>query len=335
MAEETPQSIFKGKVVTPDGTPLSGVNVTIKSKNNITDAISNIGETLNNITGAEATSSTPPDTNITSNINENITTNDDGEWEFSLPTTNVNIDDVNITFEKENYDLKKIDNPSLTSETPLTLNISLNKEIPIDDLLFSTKLSFNTYKQNNTLVLIRDGRIEAGHPFSKPGSGGRTIGTLYHNGNVVAYTVEDIVRFDKKIDKQTAIPAGIYYINLDTTGAEGLRKNYVQLKGKEKYPANWSSSSTRGVFARVGNEGPKAVEVINFPKFYFNGIRMHAGSSENSSEGCIIVSNNRDDKGYLTGGSLNKSFEITKLIYDNDITQIVIINDFSKRTYKK
>jgi hypothetical protein len=335
MAEETPQSIFKGKVVTPDGTPLSGVNVTIKSKSNITDVLSNIGETLDNVTGTNITSTTPPDVGFVGRINESIITNDKGEWEFSFPTTDVNIDSVNITFEKENYDLKQIENPSLTSEIPLILNVPLNEEIPIDDLSPSTKSLFDTYKQDNILVLIRDGRIEAGHPFSKQGSGGRTIGTLYYKGNIVAYTVEDIVRFDKKIDKQTAIPAGEYYITLDVTSVEGLKKNYVPLKGKGKHPANWSSSTTRGVFARVGNEGPTAIQVLNYPKFYFNGIRIHAGSSENSSEGCIIVSNNRDDKGYLIGGSLNKSFEITKLIYDNDITRIIIINDFNKRTYKK
>ncbi len=45
MAEEEYKSIFKGKIVAEDGTPLSGVNVTFKSKNNISELIASTGET--------------------------------------------------------------------------------------------------------------------------------------------------------------------------------------------------------------------------------------------------------------------------------------------------
>ena len=328
MAEEEYKSIFKGKIVAEDGTPLSGVNVTFKSKNNISELIASTGETDISI------NPTTSDVDIKGNIKENTVTNENGEWEFSFPTTDINPDDLTITFEKENYDLKNITNPTVTSEVTLVLDIPLNEFVPINSLSTFAKNKFEQYEQDNVLVLVRDGRIEAGHPFSKPGSGGRTIGSMYYKGQLIAYTVEDIVRYDKKINLQTAIPAGDYYINLDVTGNDNLTNNYVKLKGKGKYPANWSPNVTKGVFARVGNDNANAVNVIN-PKFNFGGARIHAGSSENSSAGCIIVSNLRDNKGYLIGNSLAKSFEITKLIYDNDITRIIIIDDFKRRIYKK
>lgn len=326
MAEETPQSIFKGKVVADDGTPLSGVNVTIKSDTNISDIVSAASET---------NTSNISETTIPPKINKSITTDDKGEWQLAFPTTDVNPESLTITFEKENYDLSTVKNVSQTSETVLTLDIPLDEIIPVDKLSSTTQETFKKYNQDNTLILIRDGRIEAGHPLSKPGSGGRTIGSLYYKGKLVAYTVEDIVRYDKKIQHQTAIPEGEYYINLDTTGVEGLKKNYVNLKGKGKYPANWPTTTTKGVFIRVGNDKPTAVNVINYKNFPFDGIRIHAGTDENSSSGCIIVAGSRDDKGVLISDGRKKSFEMTKLVYDNDITRLIVINDFGRRTFKK
>ena len=204
MAEEEYKSIFKGKIVAEDGTPLSGVNVTFKSKNNIGELIASTEET------DISTNSITSDVDIKGNTKESTVTNENGEWEFSFPTTDINPDDLTITFEKENYDLKNITNPTVTSEVTLVLDVPLNEFIPINSLSTSAKNKFEQYEQDNVLVLIRDGRIEAGHPFSKPGSGGRTIGSMYYKGQLIAYTVEDIVRYDKKIDLQTALPAGDY-----------------------------------------------------------------------------------------------------------------------------
>jgi len=314
------QSIFKGKVVADDGTPLSGVNITIKSTPPPPPS-----ETT-------ATETTPAET--TTPIDKSITTNEIGEWEFSCSTTDVNPENLTITFEKEDYDLSTVTNISQTSETILTLDIPLNEVIPTEKLSPATQEAFKKYNQDNTLILIRDGRIEAGHPLAKPGSGGRTLGAIYYKGKLVAYTVEDIVRFDKKVDKQTAIPAGDYYINLDATGNPNLVNNYVSLPGKGKYPANWPIGSTKKVFIRVGNDNPVAVNVVG-GKITFSGSRIHAGSSENSSSGCIIVSYTRDNNGILTGKTLDKSFEMTKLVYDNNITRLIVINDFDKRTFKR
>jgi len=328
MAEETSKSIFKGRVVADDGSPLAGVSVTIKSETSLSD----IAAAASDVNVSNATQTTIP-----TKINESITTDSNGEWQLSFPTTDItNPDNLTVTFEKENYDLSTVKNVSQTSETTLSsLDIPLSQEVPQVNLLQSTRDLLIQYNQNDTLVLVRDGRIEAGNSLAKPGSGGRTLGALYYKGILVAYTVEDIVRFDKKIKHQTAIPAGVYYITLDTTGVPGLTKNYVSLKGKGKHPANWSITSTRGVFPRVGNDKPTAVNVINYKNFPFDGIRIHAGSSENSSSGCIIVSYTRDNNGILTGNALQKSFEMTKLIYNNDITRLVVINDFDRRTFKK
>ncbi len=328
MAEETSKSIFKGRVVADDGSPLAGVSVTIKSETSLSD----IAAAASDVNVSNATQTTIP-----TKINESITTDSNGEWQLSFPTTDItNPDNLTVTFEKENYDLSTVKNVSQTSETTLSsLDIPLSQEVPQVNLLQSTRDLLIQYNQNDTLVLVRDGRIEAGNSLAKPGSGGRTLGALYYKGILVAYTVEEIVRFDKKIKHQTAIPAGVYYITLDITSVPGLTKNYVSLKGKGKHPANWPTSSTRGVFPRVGNDLPTAVNVINYKNFPFDGIRIHAGTSENSSSGCIIVSYTRDNNGILTGNTLQKSFEMTRLIYDNNITRLVVVNDFDRRTFKK
>lgn len=328
MAEATPQSIFRGRVVADDGSPLAGVTVTVKSENSLSDIASSV---------SEANTSNISETNISTKIDKSITTDSKGEWQLAFSTTDItNPENLTVTFEKENYDLSTIKNVSQTSETTLSsLDIPLNQEVPQYNLLKSTQELIHQYNQNDTLVLVRDGRIEAGHPLAVKGSGGRTIGALYYKMILVAYTIEDIVRFDKKVEHETAIPAGVYYITLDTTGVPGLRGNYVNLKGKGKHPANWPTTTTKGVFIRVGNDKPTAVNVINYKNFPFDGVRIHAGSNETHSSGCIIVAGSRDNKGVLIPDGRKKSFEMTKLVYDNDITRLVVINDFDRRTFKK
>ena len=327
MAEQTPQSIFKGRVVADDGSPLAGVNVNIKSETSPSDIVA---------TASETNVSNVAETTIPTKINQSITTDNNGEWQLAFPTTDItNPDNLTVTFEKENYDLSTVKNVSQTSETTLSsLDIPLNQEVPQYNLLKSTQELIQQYNQNDTLVLVRDGRIEAGHPFAISGTGGRTLGALYYKMILVAYTIEDIVRFDKKIDHETAIPAGIYYITLDATGNSGLVGNYVNLKGKGKHPANWPTNTTKGVFARVGNDNPSAVNVVG-GKITFGGSRIHAGTNETHSSGCIIVASSRDNKGILISEKRKKSYEMTRLIYDNDITRLVVINDFDRRTFKK
>jgi len=327
MAEQTPQSIFKGRVVADDGTPLAGVNINIKSETSLSDIVATTSETnVSNVT----------ETTIPTKIDKSITTDSNGEWQLAFPTTDITSpDNLTVTFEKENYDLSTVKNISQTSETTLSsLDIPLSQEVPQVNLLQSTRDLLIQYNQNDTLVLVRDGRIEAGHPFAIAGTGGRTLGAIYYKEKLIAYSIEDIVRFDKKIEHETAIPAGIYYITLDATGNPSLVGNYVNLKGKGKHPAKWPTTTTKGVFARVGNDNPEAVNVIG-GKITFGGSRIHAGTNETHSSGCIIVASARNNKGVLISEQRKKSYEMTKLIYDNDITRLVVINDFDRRTFKK
>lgn len=311
--EENNQSEFKGRIVDGNGEPLSGVNVAIKT----------------DITKLREISA------VFDYVNESTTTDSNGEWKIIIPTTNIDIKNIYITFNKDNYDFKKITNPLQTSDVIGMLDIPLDEPVPIEYLSKSTQNLFEQYKNDNTLLLIRDGRIEAGHPFAEKGSGGRTLGTLYYKGKFLSLCIEDIVRFDQKVKNETAIPAGEYYVNLDTTSNKHLYGQYVELYGKDEYPAKWSKDKIRGVFPRVGDNGPDAYFVNKDKNFYFGGSRIHAGISENNSEGCIIVTLARKKDGFLIPDQRKRSHQITKLVYDNNITKLFIINDFNLRTLKK
>ena len=188
----------------------------------------------------------------------------------------------------------------------------------------------------NGLVLIREKRID----------GKRTLGTLWSKGEILCFTVEDITR-KKKIDEVTAIPdtlstqtsdlsslskinpanPGAYYITLDTTGNDYIKRAYVKFPG-ESYPL-----SSPGVVPRVGTskeayflEGRE----VNAPKNFgsFTGIRIHQGRSETSSEGCIIVSKTRKNDGTLEY-DLECAKNITRFIYKNKYYNgkyLVVIN---------
>jgi len=174
--------------------------------------------------------------------------------------------------------------------------------IPSTSGLSSTAQSQITSQQG--LVIIRESSVN-----------GRTIGSMYYKGNFVAYTVEDAVR-DKKIDKKTAIPANILYnVTLDSTAKVKLRVNYVDF-----------GDGKGGVMPRVGTD--KSGVTLNGPgNLDWGGIRIHAGTSELSSEGCIIVSGTRNPNGTVAF-DLAKSKEITRLIKENNIKTLYIVNDF-------
>ena len=64
MAEQTPQSIFKGRVVADDGSPLAGVSVNIKSETSLSDIVA---------TASETNVSNVAETTIPTKINQSIT----------------------------------------------------------------------------------------------------------------------------------------------------------------------------------------------------------------------------------------------------------------------
>lgn len=100
-----------------------------------------------------------------------------------------------------------------------------------------------------------------------------TIGLLYINGEYWCNTVEDTVRDGGvKIPKQTAIWAGRYRV---------LRTYSPKFK--------------------------KLMPLITGVKG-FEGIRIHAGKDANSTEGCLIVGENR-----IKGGVVNSAYWFNKI----------------------
>ncbi len=203
---------------------------------------------------------------------------------------------------------------------------TLNGEYkPLNEINSSIQKIINEF---DGLVLIREKLLQT-----------RTVGTLWYKGQVLCFTVEDVVR-TKKQDDITAIPDSIkkdlpietfppseYYVTLDVTGKESLTKNYVKFPNDKR-----SKFRSPGVFARVGTE-PTAVN-FDFDGLKFGGIRIHAGSSEKSSSGCIIVSKTRKVDGTLES-DLQASFNITKFIYNNlgigsgkAYSKMIVINEF-------
>lgn len=202
----------------------------------------------------------------------------------------------------------------------------LNGEyIPLNELsLFSQKM-VNGF---DGLVLIREKLLSS-----------RTKGTLWYKGKKLIFTVEDLVT-RKKIYGGSAVPDNVkdpsktdtfppnpYYLTLDTTGKDSLTKNYVKFPNDKR-----SRFRSPGVFSRVGTE----ITGVNleFDGFSFAGIRIHAGSSENSSEGCIIVSRTRNANSTVTL-DVEGSKALTKWIYNNlgfasgkNYAKIMIINNF-------
>ena len=103
--------------------------------------------------------------------------------------------------------------------------------------------------------------------------GDATVGHLYINGEHACYTLEDVVReiegapvAEWKVKGKTAIPAGIYD---------------VELQNSPKY-------------------GADCLTVCDVPGFSY--IRMHAGNGSQDTEGCILLGTQATDR-TLVGGS--------------------------------
>ncbi len=87
----------------------------------------------------------------------------------------------------------------------------------------------------------------------------RTLGELLIDGQHFCWTLEDAVR-DRKIQNQTAIPAGVY-----------------------EAVVTWSN--------RFGKPLPM---LLNVPQF--TAIRFHGGNGPDDTEGCILVGEERDEE---------------------------------------
>jgi hypothetical protein len=116
-----------------------------------------------------------------------------------------------------------------------------------------------------------------------------TEGNLYINGKWFCHTIEDVVRAkpgewkkELKVYAKTAIPYGRYPVKV-----------------------TWSNRFKRMLTG-----------VFDVPDF--EGIRIHNGSSENSSAGCIIVSHKDDD-----GPDHNRNRIVNEKSAMNELCQMV------------
>jgi len=174
---------------------------------------------------------------------------------------------------------------------------------PLDQLKPATQAAVK-----NGLVLVREGATST-----------RTVGTLWYKGSVLGFTVEDAIR-TSKIPNQTAIPSGTYNVALDTTGNANLTQYYTSFSNTS------GKFNSPGVFPRVGTD-PSGVSLIGPGNLQFAGIRIHGGVNENSSAGCIIYSSTRNTNGTVTK-DINHNQALTKLIKENNINKINVINEF-------
>jgi hypothetical protein len=104
-----------------------------------------------------------------------------------------------------------------------------------------------------------------------------TIGHLYINGRYQCDTLEDKVRDltkEPKVYGETAIPAGIYEIDMNTVSPRFKYKTWAR-----KY---------KGIVPRLKNVP------------YFEGVLLHPGNSAADSKGCILCGDNQ-----IVGGLVN------------------------------
>ena len=215
---------------------------------------------------------------------------------------------------------------------------------PVGDYVHSKNLpSFvmKAVREYRGLVLVREKVV-----------GNRCWGTLWSKGKVLCFTVEDIPR-DKKVYGVTAIPASddaswedssikgdkvkvkpsSYYITLDSTSNSFIARGYVKLNVEDydEDDQKWVFK-TKNVVPRVSTSllrysrsagGYKLDAYVKGSKTEtakkgfgeFGGIRIHQGTSESSSEGCIIVSRTRNSNGTLKE-DLGCAMQLTKFIYN-------------------
>jgi len=214
--------------------------------------------------------------------------------------------------------------------TPIGGNLN-GKYIAFDSLPESVKILLSNPKY---VVLVRETTT------TETDGGGRTSGTLWYNKQVLAFTVEDAIR-TKKISEKTAlpdtiqdaskfngIPSNVYNINLTTsTGKDWIRKSFYN--GKGMVISSKSDPGGRTVYeSDVYTPSTFATDRGNIA---FDSCFFHAGGSEASSAGCIIVAYTRKSDNTLVSTqqatiNLNKYLQSVKLIGSGKTQQFAIIN---------
>jgi hypothetical protein len=114
-----------------------------------------------------------------------------------------------------------------------------------------------------------------------------SLGKLYTSGKYFCETLEDTVRpFGIKVKKHTALPAGLYKVNVTMSS---------------RFKREMPSISTDGGY------------IVDLNGIQFKGARLHGGNDHTNTEGCPLVAYNRvgDDR---IQGTAEK--ELTKWIED-------------------
>lgn len=182
------------------------------------------------------------------------------------------------------------------------------------------------------IVLVRETTT------TQTAGGGRTSGTMWHNKQVLGFTVEDAIR-DKKIQDQTAIPDTIqdpskfngipsntYNIILSSsTGNEYIKKSFYNGTGLRV------SSKSDPTGQSVYESDVFAPETFTQGTIAFSGVFIHQGGSETASSGCIIFSKTKNVNGTILTDvvavqGLNKYLQSTGLIGKGKTQQFVIVN---------
>lgn len=138
-----------------------------------------------------------------------------------------------------------------------------------------------------------------------------TIGDLYIDGQWFCNTLEDTDRGlsqnmvltyiqNKKIKSQTAIPTGTYKVDMDTVSPKF--SNY------SKYP-----------YAKQFNA--KMPRLLNVKGF--EGILIHAGSTQKHTDGCILVGINKV-KGQVINSQATWKKLMSVLLKDKDNIELTI-----------
>ena len=132
-----------------------------------------------------------------------------------------------------------------------------------------------------------------------------TIGRLFVNGSFFCNTLEDKVRDlrkEKKIQGETAIPAGRYDVTM----------NVISPKYSKKKAYDWC-------------EG-RLPRLLNVP--HFEGILIHAGNTAKDSEGCILVGENKVKGGLVNSQKTLKSlWQLLDLAYRREEEIHIVIED--------
>ena len=202
--------------------------------------------------------------------------------------------------------------------------------IPLKDLPSYVQKCCKSYNQ---IVLVRE--------YMAPTSGEvlRSVGTLWYGGKPLLFTVEDVSR-KIKIDKVTALPPtddgnfqtknpGKYYITFTSGRKDFLKKQQIELviRRFSSSGGEWKKPSLRPGLALVVSKIAKGVatkvkaeDIAYYNPAYkgfgeFGGTFFHSGTSERSSEGCVIISSTRNNDGTIESETSTVQ-KYTKWLFD-------------------